>query len=117
MDARPSEGRRVPFPGGTGDAHKEDAAAIRYTSRSLVEPGDALLLNNLAWVAGQVNDPKALEYAERADKLAQDNPGILDTLGVLLVDKGDAKRGIDLLRAGELARGCRRFASISRAPS
>jgi putative PEP-CTERM system TPR-repeat lipoprotein len=86
---------------------KDYAAAIRYYQQALQnEPDNAVLLNNLAWVAGQVNDPHALEYAERANKIAPDQPRILDTLGVLLVDKGDAKRGVDLLRrAVELAPG------------
>ena len=86
---------------------KDYTTAVRYYQQTLVnEPGNAVLLNNLAWVAGQVNDPHALEYAERANKIAPDQPRILDTLGVLLVDKGDAKRGVDLLRhAVELAPG------------
>lgn len=86
---------------------KDYTTAVRYYQEALLnEPGNAVLLNNLAWVAGQVNDPHALEYAERANKIAPDQPRILDTLGVLLVDKGDAKRGVDLLRrAVELAPG------------
>ena len=45
-----------------------------------------------------------IEYAEKADQLVPNNPAILDTLGVLLVDKGDMKRGIESLqRATALA--------------
>jgi cytochrome c-type biogenesis protein CcmH/NrfG len=39
-----------------------------------------------------------VEYAEKANKLAPDQPGILDTLGTLLVEKGDTARGIELLQ-------------------
>ena len=63
-----------------------------------LKPNDALALNNLAWAAAQLKDPKALGYAEKANQLAPNNPAILDTLGVLLVDNGDAKRDIESLR-------------------
>jgi Flp pilus assembly protein TadD len=73
--------------------------AVRHY-RVLVEaqPNSAALLNNLAWSAGQANDPKAIEYAEKAYKLAPDQATILDTLGVLLVEKGDTARGVELLQ-------------------
>ena len=41
------------------------AAAKQYKALLELEPDDALALNNLAWVAGQLKDPKALEYAEK----------------------------------------------------
>ena len=63
-----------------------------------------MLLNNLAWTAGQIKDPRAIEYAEKAYKLAPNQPAVLDTLGVLLVEKGDKARGIELLqKASKLA--------------
>jgi tetratricopeptide (TPR) repeat protein len=78
---------------------KDYAAAVRqYKVLIEQEPGDALALNNLAWVSGALKDPKALEYAERADKLAPGSPQILDTLGTLQVEKGDTARGVDSLR-------------------
>ena len=47
---------------------------------------------------------EAIEYAEKANKLAPDQPDVLDTLGTLLVEKGDKARGIELLRkASKLA--------------
>ena len=39
-----------------------------------------------------------MEYAERAVKLASNSPEVLDTLGTLLADSGDSKRGIELLQ-------------------
>ena len=63
-------------------ARKDYAAAARqYKAILEIQPNDPLALNNLAWVAGQLKDPKALEYAERANEIAPGNPTILDTWG------------------------------------
>jgi len=61
-------------------------------------PGNPLVLNNLAWAYQQVKDPRALATAEQAFKLAGDNPGIMDTLGWMLVEQGDTARGLALLQ-------------------
>ena len=81
------------------------ALAARYY-RALVEeqPNNAMQLNNLAWALARTNDPKAIEYAEKAYKLAPEEPGVLDTLGALLIEKGDKARGLALLqKASKLA--------------
>ena len=62
------------------------------------QPNNPAMLNNLAWSLGQIKDPKAIEYAEKAFKLAPDQAAIVDTLGGLLVDKGDLARGVELLQ-------------------
>ena len=80
-------------------AKKDYASAARqYKAVLEVDPDDAMALNNLAWVASQMKDPKAMEYAERALKLAPDNPAFIDTLGMLQVNKGDTARGIETLQ-------------------
>lgn len=77
----------------------EYAASIQhYKTLLAAQPDNALLLNNLAFAAGRAKDPKALEYAQKASSLAPNNPAIMDTLGVLLVENGDSARGIELLR-------------------
>jgi putative PEP-CTERM system TPR-repeat lipoprotein len=86
-------------------ARKDYAGAARHY-RVLLEaqPDNAAVLNNLAWVAGQLKDPKAIDYAEKANKLAPDQPALMDTLAVLLVDKGDNTRAMELFKkALELA--------------
>ena len=79
---------------------RKDYAAAKQQYRALLDldPNDVAVLNNLAWTAGQTKDPKALEYAEKAFQLAPNQPAIMNTLGTLLVEKGDTARGIDLLR-------------------
>jgi putative PEP-CTERM system TPR-repeat lipoprotein len=75
----------------------QPAAAQLETALKLV-PDNAMALNNLAWTYQQLNNPKALETAEKAYKLAGNNPAVLDTLGSILIDKGDGKRAVDLLQ-------------------
>jgi putative PEP-CTERM system TPR-repeat lipoprotein len=86
-------------------ASKEYAEAFNQYRAALGKaPNDAVLLNNVAWAAHQAGDPRALDYAERANELRPGTPAIMDTLGWILVEKGDVKRGLTLLRqAVELA--------------
>jgi len=62
------------------------------------EPKNALALNNLAWTLRESDTDKALSYAERAAEIAPESPDVLDTLAVVLLQKGDypkAERTID----------------------
>lgn len=60
-------------------------------------PQNVVILNNLAWAYQQAKDPRALETAEHAYKLKPDNAAAADTLGWILVERGDASRGLELL--------------------
>jgi putative PEP-CTERM system TPR-repeat lipoprotein len=59
---------------------------------------DPLILNNLAVIYQRDNDPRALEYAQRAHTVAPQNTAITDTLGWIMVQKGDAAGGIKFLQ-------------------
>ncbi len=61
-------------------------------------PQNALILNNLAWTAKELKDPKALEYGEQALRLAPGNPAVIDTVGMIQVERGDFDAGIANLR-------------------
>jgi cellulose synthase operon protein C len=89
----------------TAGLRKDYPAAIQQYRKLLEQqPNNPELLNNLAWALAQVKDPKAIVYAEQAYKLAPRQPAVMDTLGTLLVEKGDTARGLELLRkAAELA--------------
>lgn len=78
---------------------KDYPVAIRHYGALLdSQPNNPALMNNLAWALGQNKDPKAIELAEKAYQLAPDQPGVIDTLGSMLVDKGEFERGLELLR-------------------
>lgn len=79
-------------------AKNYSVAAQHYKEILNQRPDNALVLNNLAWVAGQMKDPQAIEYAVKADRLAPNNAAILDTLGVLLIEKGEQARGLEALQ-------------------
>ena len=83
----------------------DNKSAVQQLRNALeFEPENVVVVNNLAWVLGEMGDPKALEYAEKAYALAPNVANINNTYGWLLVQKGDTARGIELLRrAVELA--------------
>ncbi len=80
-------------------AQKNYAQGVNYYQLALaLQPNNALILNNLAWAAGQMKSPKALEYAEKAYQLAPDQAAFMDTLAMLLAEKGETDRALELLR-------------------
>lgn len=85
-------------------AARDYPVAIRLYKDVLADfPDSVRLLNNLAWAAARVGDPAARDYAERAHRLAPNDPNVLDTLGWMLVERGDVARGTELLRRASLA--------------
>lgn len=91
--------------GNSATAAKDYPAAVAHYEAALEQqPQNPLILNNLAWTLGQTKSPKAIETAELANKIAQNQPAIMDTLAMLLADKGDTARALELLeRAVKLA--------------
>ncbi|GJL75247.1 XrtA/PEP-CTERM system TPR-repeat protein PrsT [Nitrosomonas sp.] len=72
-------------------AAKEYEAILKKNSQHLMS------LNNLAWLYQQNKDPRALEYAEKAYKIAPEAPAIQDTLGWILAENGEIDRALPLL--------------------
>lgn len=73
-------------------------AASHYQSALALQPNNALILNNLAWVSAQNKSPKALEYAEKANELAPNQPAFMDTLAMIFAEKGETTKAVELLR-------------------
>jgi len=74
-------------------------AARLYKDVLALQPDNVLVLNNLAWVGMEIKDAGAFGYAEKAYALAPENASVLDTYGWLLLQKGEAKRAVELLTA------------------
>ena len=84
------------------------ASASHYQAVIAIDANNVLAWNNLAWVSGELGDPKALDYAERALRLTSNDAAVLDTYGMLLLKKGDVEKALPALdRARQLAPGRR----------
>ncbi|WP_417070294.1 XrtA/PEP-CTERM system TPR-repeat protein PrsT [Niveibacterium terrae] len=79
-------------------AREYQEAARIYKGLIEIEPKNALILNNLAWVAGQLKDPKAISYVDRALALVPDAPAALDTKAGLLDAGGQVAPAQELWR-------------------
>ncbi|MDD3328085.1 MAG: PEP-CTERM system TPR-repeat protein PrsT [Zoogloea sp.] len=77
---------------------KYDQAVQQYRQMLELAPKNPMLLNNLAWALGKLNDKSALEVAQQALALAPNSPVVLDTYGGLLLDNGDGAKGVETLR-------------------
>ncbi len=83
--------------------HRQQAGdipgAIAYYELAVsVAPGNVTALNNLAGLYQVRKDPRALATAERALASAPKNPAVMDTVGWLLVEKGDLDKALPLLQ-------------------
>ncbi|WP_326533298.1 XrtA/PEP-CTERM system TPR-repeat protein PrsT [Pseudorhodoferax sp.] len=78
-----------------GDKRMADAEKI-YLNVVKQQPNNAVAYNNLAWVASELKRDNALSYAEKANELAPNQAAFIDTWAMLLADKQDYKKAIEL---------------------
>ena len=82
--------------GDVATARKEYAPAEKmYVDVIRIQPNDAIALNNLAWVTGKLGKDGAIAYAEKAVSLAPTQPAFMDTLAMLLSEKGDYAKALE----------------------
>ncbi len=80
-------------------ARKDFSTAVKHYQVLLqAQPNNPVVLNNVAWALGQLKDPRALDYAEKALRLAPNQPAIMETVATLLAEKGDTARALELLQ-------------------
>jgi putative PEP-CTERM system TPR-repeat lipoprotein len=78
-------------------ARKDYKGAERgYLNIIKLQPNYAVAYNNLAWVTAQLGKEGAIAYAEKAMAMAPNQPAFMDTLAVLLSDKGDYVKAAEL---------------------
>ena len=77
-------------------AKKDYAVAEKnYSAVVRMQPTNAAAFNNLAWVTGKLNKPGAIEFAETANRLAPNQPALMDTLAMLLSDKKEYAKALE----------------------
>lgn len=79
-------------------ANRSEAAKALYERLIGDDQKDTVILNNLAWLYHQLDDPRALSYAREAAELAPNSPDILDTLGWIQINQGDVEFGLSNLK-------------------
>jgi cellulose synthase operon protein C len=97
LKAQPKDAAFLSYLGDTALSRKNYPAAEKHLLALLqVQPGNAVALNNLAWVTHQLGGSGALAYAEKANLLAPDQPAFMDTLATLLSAKGEHSKAVEL---------------------
>jgi putative PEP-CTERM system TPR-repeat lipoprotein len=77
----------------------QNAQAIEQMQKVVqIQPKNPAAVNELALLYQKAGDSRALATAEQAQQLAPDRPEVLDTLGWVLVQQGQAARGVELLQ-------------------
>lgn len=74
------------------------AAIEQYEAVLKLDPHQALVLSSLAGALVQARDPRALGIAERARALQPNDPDVLAALGLMHLQVGDPKKGLELLQ-------------------
>jgi len=77
---------------------RRQAAKAAFARVVELAPNNTLALNNLAWLLREEDPQQALMYAEKASGLSPDDATVMDTLGVLLIQQGQAGRAVDVLQ-------------------
>jgi len=75
-----------------------ESAAKYYEVLLKKQKDNTFILNNLAWIYSQINNPKALELAEKAFKNAPKSGIIADTYGYILLKNGNKKQSLEVLK-------------------
>jgi len=83
---------------GDGAINRKDYAGAEkfYARVTQLQPNNAVAFNNLAWVTARLNKDGAIALSEKANTLAPDQPAFMDTLAVLLSDKGDYAKALEV---------------------
>jgi putative PEP-CTERM system TPR-repeat lipoprotein len=74
------------------------AAAAQYEAVLERQPGNVAALNNLALAYQEAHDERAQQAAEQAYRVAGEKAVVMDTLGWILVERGDVGRGLAILQ-------------------
>lgn len=98
--------RAVRFQHAANKHAKGDVSEAKASFEQMLEasPDNPVVLNNLAWIYHEIDDDRAVRYAEKANKLNPNNAEIMDTYAWILLSDGKVEQALKLLnRAIELS--------------
>lgn len=105
LGQHPTDAAFQAFLGDRARKQKDYAAAERYYKGALAhEPEHAGVMNNLAWTLGQARKPGAIEFAEKAVKLAPQQANFMDTLAELHSAAGQHAQAVEWERKALMLR-------------
>lgn len=78
--------------------HRYPDALRETTALAELDPSNLIVQNNLAWLYGELRDPRAMETANRILAAAPQDPTIAGTVGWIYVNNGRVQEGLELLR-------------------
>jgi len=85
------------------EAGEREAATREYEAVLALDAGQVVALNNLAWIYFEMKDERALTLAQKAYERAPQSADVADTYGWVLLEKGDARRALEVLRKAQAA--------------
>lgn len=71
---------------------RRDLAMQQYEEVLRISARDPIVLNDMAWHLRESDPDRALELADRAHTIAPKSASIMDTLVVILIERGDTRR-------------------------
>jgi predicted Zn-dependent protease len=100
LKGRPKDLRFLSQLGDQAMARRDYAGAEAMYRRALdASPGNAAMLNNVAYALARQGKPGAVELAEKANALSPNQPAFVDTLAYSLAMSGQGERAIELQKA------------------
>lgn len=95
----PADGEFQAFLGDRARAAGDHARAERHYLDALrIDPEQAAVMNNLAWVQARLKKDSALGYAEKAVQMRPQQAEFMDTLAGVLADRGQLDKAIEWQR-------------------
>ena len=75
------------------------AAEALYRTVLDIQPGNALALNNVAWLMVKLNKPGALEMAQKANDALPGRPALMDTLATALAANQQLPKALEVQKS------------------